>query len=75
SAARLQWQPEANELFVYMEKTTAERLLASGAQFYEWDVDGFTAADLPSSGEGVYRFVTSFRTSEADVDGFLTVLG
>lgn len=75
NAARLQWQPEANELFVYMEKSTADRLQASGAGFSEWGADGFAVADRPSAGESVYRFVTSFRTTEADVDAFLSILG
>lgn len=75
NAARLQWQPEANELFIYTDKATADRLLAAGAQFYEWDADGFAAVDLPGDGETVYRFVTSFRTTEDDVDEFLSILG
>lgn len=75
NAARLQWQPEANELFVYMEKTAAERLLAAGAGFAEWGADGFADADRPAAGEYVYRFVTSFRTTEQDVDGFIQLLG
>lgn len=75
NAARLEWQPEANELFVYMEKPTADRLQASGAGFSEWGADGFAVADRPAAGESVYRFVTSFRTTEADVDGFLSALG
>ncbi len=73
--ARINWQPQANELFVYMTDPVAARLRAAGGQFYEWDVDGFDARDMPSADETLYRFVTSFRTTADDVDRFLTELG
>jgi threonine aldolase len=73
--ARINWQPEANELFVYMTTPVVARLRAEGAQFYEWDADGLAPADQPGDGEALYRFVTSFKTTEDDVDQFLKVLG
>jgi threonine aldolase len=75
NAARLAFQPEANELFVYMPETVAAGLNAAGGQFYPWDADGFAAVDMPGADETVYRFVTSFRTTPEDVDGFLALLG
>jgi threonine aldolase len=75
NSARINWQPQANELFVYMTDPVVERLRAAGGQFYEWDIDGMADRDRPGSGETLYRFVTSFRTTPDEVDHFLSVLG
>jgi threonine aldolase len=75
NAARINWQPEANELFVYLADEVAQRLQAEGGQFYDWDTDGLPAEDMPGHDETLYRFVTSFRTTEDEVDQFLRVLG
>jgi len=52
---------EANELFVTLPKTTADRLFAGGHRFYNW----------PNEGPDAYRLVTSFATTEDDVNTFL----
>ena len=52
---------EANELFITLPKTMAERLFAKGHRFYNW----------PNEGPDAYRLVTSFATTEADVKSFL----
>ncbi len=52
---------EANELFVTLPKAMADRLFARGHRFYPW----------PNSGPDAYRLVTSFSTTEAEVDGFI----
>jgi threonine aldolase len=75
NAARINWRPEANELFVYMPGDVAERLLGQGAQFYDWDIEGLDTADLPAPNETLYRFVTSFKTTAEEVDAFLAALG
>jgi threonine aldolase len=75
NTARINWRPQANELFVYLPHEIAARLQAAGGQFYDWDTDGLDVADLPDPGEKLYRFVTSFRTTVDDVDAFLSVLG
>jgi threonine aldolase len=65
--ARLAWAPQANEVFVVMEKAQAARLQAAGAHFHDWHVPyGF--ADMPGAGEGLYRFVTSFATMLEDIE-------
>lgn len=65
-AARLDWESRANELFPVFSKAMAAKLRAAGAVFHTWD-------DLGDD-ERV-RLVTSFATSEADVDRFLALLG
>ncbi|RWO31292.1 MAG: low specificity L-threonine aldolase [Mesorhizobium sp.] len=67
--ARLAWLPQANEVFAVMKKAKAERVLLAGAAFYDWhkphDFDGHIGED-----EALYRFVTSFATTEEEVDRF-----
>jgi threonine aldolase len=62
--ARLLYPVHANELFVAMPDSLITALEGAGAHFYRWvPVAGF---DLP-----VVRLVTSFATTEAEVDAFL----
>ncbi len=63
--ARLAWEPEANEVFAILPTATAAELRSKGAAFYEWPIP----ADLAlGDGADLYRFVTSFATSDAEVD-------
>lgn len=66
NAARLDWKTTANEVFPAWSKETSARLRAAGAVFHGWD-------DLGPDEERV-RLVTSFATTEADVDAFLALL-
>jgi threonine aldolase len=63
---RLVQQVQANELFVAMPDALIESLEAGGAHFYRWiDVAG---ERLP-----VVRLVTSFATTDQEVDDFLAL--
>lgn len=55
---------EANELFVRLPAEKAKAVLARGHFFYLW----------PNEGANAYRLVTSFATTEDDVDGLLADL-
>lgn len=72
--ARLAWSPEANEVFVFMDSAVAAALRDRGAAFYEWSSTHLAAEDQPRAGEVLYRLVTSFRTTEAEVDQFTGLL-
>ncbi|HEY4192707.1 MAG TPA: low specificity L-threonine aldolase [Mesorhizobium sp.] len=66
-AARLAWQPQANEVFAVIKKADAQRIQAAGAAFYDWhQPTGFT--DPLTEDEALYRFVTSFATTADDID-------
>ena len=65
---RLAWQSQANEVFPILPKSTIEQLRAAGAVFYEWPADGVGPDD------DCIRLVTSFVTTEAEVDRFLSLL-
>ena len=54
---------EANAVFVYLPDSTAARLRAAGAVFYDWGP--------ASGGRTLVRLVTSFATPEDDVERFV----
>lgn len=69
SSARLAWRPQANEVFAIIAKTDAERMQSAGAAFHEWhEPAGFDGAI--GEDEALYRFVTSFATTDVSVDKF-----
>ncbi len=71
--ARLAWPTGSNELFAILRADTAKALREKGATFYDWhpgpDLKATMAAD-----ETLVRLVTSFATTQTDVDGFLSAL-
>lgn len=72
--ARLAWRPQANEIFAFMSETEAERLRAAGARFYDWSTAALGPEDRPEAGERLWRFVTSFATTEMEVAAFAALL-
>ncbi len=70
---RLAWTPEANEVFAILPEEKAKAAEEAGARFYRWEVPhempGLLAPD-----ETLIRLVTSFATTKADVDTFLTLV-
>jgi threonine aldolase len=72
NAARLAWEPQANEVFAVLPHETTRRLQAAGAVFYDWKPPaGWNGL---SEGEGLFRFVTSFATTAEDVERFAEAL-
>lgn len=72
--ARLAWRPQANEVFAVMPLASAAALEAEGARFYPWSAAALPPEDRLADGEGLYRLVTSFATTAAEVDTFLAAL-
>ena len=68
------WQPDANEVFAAMSPDLAARLQQAGAHFYDWDTHLLEPHERPADGETLYRFITSFRSTEAGVDAFLSLI-
>jgi threonine aldolase len=66
---RLAWEPDANEVFALMEHQTAKVLTAEGATFHDWHPPRFYSGTIGEN-EILCRFVTSFATSEEEVDRF-----
>ena len=64
-AARLEWSTTSNEVFPVVAKSTAARLRGAGARFHTWRDEGE---------DEMVRLVTSFATTEEDVDALLALL-
>lgn len=69
---RLAWQPAANEVFAIMASSTAEEFTAAGVTFHLWQAPH---EGLIGEGEMLGRFVTSFATTEVEVDRFGDLAG
>jgi threonine aldolase len=63
---------QANEVFAVIPKNLNDRLLASGAKFYDWMPDSLGSSIAED--EIFVRFVLSFATQDADVDAFLSLI-
>lgn len=72
--ARLFWQPQANELFPAIRNEKAKELKARGAVFYPWKPPHGLSEPI-SADETLCRLVTSFATTQEEVDMFGAVLG
>lgn len=73
NSARLAWPTASNEVFAVVTKSAAKTAEEKGAKFYEWPIP-VANPELVGDGETLIRLVTSFATTEADVDGFLKCL-
>lgn len=73
SGVRLVWPAQANELFVVMPKAIAARLKSAGAEFYEWYLDALPPGTRLAEDETFVRLVTSFVTTDEQVDEFCAV--
>jgi threonine aldolase len=68
--ARPGWRSDTNEVFAVIRKDDAEQARAKGAVFHDWNPPR-ALADLIADDETLVRLVTSFATSEDEVDRFL----
>jgi threonine aldolase len=73
-SARLALAPDANEIFAILKNSAEAKLRAAGAVFYPWPADSLPEESQPGPDETMVRLVTSFQTSEADVDRFAALL-
>src|SRR5262249_33422102 len=64
------WPVEANEIFAPITLDMDKRLKAAGAMYYPWPGDGL---DIVAE-KILVRLVTSFETTQNDVDGFLAIV-
>jgi threonine aldolase len=69
------WPVEANELFVPLPKDADKRLRAAGAAYYPWPATDLPANRTISPDAVLVRLVTSFATTEADIEGFVRMAG
>jgi threonine aldolase len=67
------WPVEANMVFVLLPQALHHRLQAAGAHYYVIHTDRSDPANVPA-GFVMARLVTSFATTEASVDKFISLL-
>lgn len=68
---RIAWPSESNEVFVALDRTVFDRLSAAGASMYEWYPNALPDGEELADGEVLARLVTSFATTDADIDDFV----
>lgn len=71
---RLAWQPQANEVFAVINSKDAQDLRDKGVHFSDW-VPPRGMEDRPGDGEILIRMVTSFATTEKDIEKFAALVG
>lgn len=71
--ARLAWEPQANEVFAILSADVSAALQQKGVVFHPWHAPrGFAEEIAPD--EAVCRFVTSFATTQKDVESLGALL-
>jgi threonine aldolase len=67
------WPVEANELFVPLSADADRRLKRAGALYHPWSVVSLPAGLVIPPDLTLMRLVTSFSTTAAEVDQFVTI--
>ena len=67
------WPVEANEVFAPLSAGADRRLKAAGASYYPWSTQSLPERLASEADMVLARLVTSFATTEADVDRFLEI--
>src|SRR5436190_18535250 len=68
------WPVEANEVFVALPQRIRERLEREGERFYAWTTQSLPKTIVLASDATLVRLVTSFATSEREIERFLGVV-
>lgn len=72
NVARLGWESRINEVFAVISKAALARVRAARGAAHEWPAEAL--AERPGADEVLVRLVTSWATTEDEVEGFLGVL-
>jgi threonine aldolase len=70
---RAAWPCQANEVFVVAPTPAVAAWRAAGAAFYDWPTRAVSPQDAPRAGETLIRLVTSFATTDAEIDALLAL--
>ncbi len=72
--ARLVLEPAANEVFAVLRISLDARLKAVGAVYHPWSPRGLPTSARPEEEEVLVRLVTSFQTTDDEVERFAAML-
>jgi threonine aldolase len=67
------WPVEANEVFVPLSEQADRRLKVAGALYYPWSIGSLPPGLIIPPGATLMRLVTSFSTTQAEVDRFVAI--
>ena len=70
---RLVWPTEVNEVFLAAPAERVAAWAAAGAAFYVWTTRSAPPETCAREGETMLRLVTSFETSQEEIDAFLAL--
>ncbi len=70
---RIVWPTEANEVFAAAPSQRVAAWAAAGAAFYPWTTRSAPPETAAREGETLLRLVTSFETTDAEVEAFLAL--
>jgi len=73
AGVRIVWPTQANEVFAAAPAERVAAWAAAGAAFYPWSTRSAPPETAPREGETMLRLVTSFATTDAEVEGFLAL--
>jgi threonine aldolase len=68
------WPVEANEIFAPLTAALDQKLKAAGAAYYPWKTQSLAKDASIAADQTLMRFVTSFQTTQDDVDRFLATI-
>lgn len=72
AGVKIAWPTEANEVFPILPVKLDQHLRQSGTRYHPWTTRGLTGTEMaPSENEILVRLVTSFATTQAEVDELL----
>jgi threonine aldolase len=72
--ARLAWESAANEVFAVVPAEVLAAARGASGAMHEWPAEAAPEKQRPGEGEVLVRMVTSWATSEAEVERFLGLL-
>jgi threonine aldolase len=70
---RRAWPTEVNEVFVVASAASAAAWRAAGAKFHDWSTRALASDLAPGPGETLLRLVTSFETSDQEIDALVAI--
>ncbi len=68
---RLAWERHANEVFVVAPNEVVRAWRAGGASLHDWSTRSLAPERAPRPGETLVRLVTSFETTQGEIDQLL----
>lgn len=71
---RLAWPSASNEVFAVFDRSVFDGLVAGGASMYEWYPNALPEGETLAADEVLARLVTSFATTDDDVERFTAAL-